>query len=644
MVSEKTIKNERSLKRLIFKNLNKEIHPATKPSVDFIYKILEEAYASGLRYDVTDMKRVIVEFASNSTNNAPYCLNLALKMKYVSDHEELESPLMVSDSRLVFYDVEVFPNLLLICWKYHNTDTVVRMINPSPKDVEDLLKHPLVGFNNRRYDNHILYSRVLGYTNEKIYQLSKRIIVSKDKTAYFRDAYGLSHADVYDYSTEKKSLKHWQIELGIFHSEMEYDWDQPLSEELWEEVGDYCANDVRSTELVHHHRIEDYHAREILAELSGLRINDTTVRHTSRIIFGKVSNYKDSFVYPDLSKQFPGYEFDAGVSTYRGETVGEGGYVYAQPGIYNNVIYMDVASMYPTSIELLNIFGEYTKQYSDLKKARILIKDGKLEDAGRMFNGALAKYLKDPSSSVELAYALKIALNTVYGFTAAPYDNPFRDNRNVDNVVAKRGSLFMIDLKHALLDRGCKPIHFKTDSVKIADYDPSDILFVENFGRKYGYNFGLEGTYEKMALINDAVLVGKWKDGGEWDAVGARFARPYVFKTLFSKEPIEFEDLVETRSVRKGVMYVEMAEGPMGFVGRVGTFCPMKTLGGTLYRIQGDKKYAVTGTKGYKWLSADAVKELEKEEDIDMSYFDTAVDEAVAKIAEFGDTTIFLGE
>jgi len=32
---------------------------------------------------------------------------------------------------------------------------------------------------------------------------------------------------------------------------------------------------------------------------------------------------------------FPGYKFDRGVSTYRGEETGEGGYVYAEPGIYS---------------------------------------------------------------------------------------------------------------------------------------------------------------------------------------------------------------------------------------------------------------------------------------------------------------------
>lgn len=641
MIDKKTLSNERALRTLILRNLHKEIHPATKPSIDFIDKILDDAFEQGLRYDVSDMRPFILEFASNSTNNAQYCIAKALDMKYISDHEDEEEIEESEDLKLVFYDVEVFPNLLVVCWKYEESDNVVKMINPTPTEIETLMKTKLVGFNNRRYDNHVLFGRYMGFSIEQIYHLSKRII-SGDKDAFFREAYGISHADVYDYATKKQSLKQWQVDLGIFHSELEFDWDKPLPEESWNTVIQYCVNDVISTEAVHNHLIEDYRARQILAELSGLSVNSSTLSHTSRIIFQNERDYKNQFVYPDLSSDFPGYTFDKGKSTYRNEIVGEGGYVYAEPGMYNRVLYMDIASMHPTSIECLGLFGRYTKRYSELKHARILIKQGKLKEASELFNGKLAKYLVPGSDTEGLAYALKIALNIVYGFTSAHFDNPFRDIRNKDNVVAKRGALFMIDLKNALQERGSKPIHFKTDSVKIADYKESDIQFVKDFGKKYGYSFSVEGIYDRLVLINDAVLIGFIN--GKWDAVGARFAQPYVYKTLFSKEDITFDDLVESRSVKVGTIYLEMDDETMLFIGRVGIFCPMKNGGGTLYRVHNDKKYALTGTKGYKWLPANMVKELKKENDIDRSYFEAAVEEALTKIAKFGDPNIFIGD
>lgn len=640
--SKKTIATEKSLRELIIRNLRKEIHPATKPSIDFIYKILEEAYLSGLRYDVTDMRSHILEFAANSTNNAPYCIGVALDMKYKSyhdDEEEQEESKEVDDTTLVFFDVEVFKNLVLVCWKYHGSDSIVRMKNPQPSEIEKLLDMRLVGFNNRRYDNHILYAIYLGYDIEQVYYTSKRII-NDDSSAYFREAYNVGHADVYDFTTDKMSLKRWQVELGLNYDELEIDWEEPVPDELYETIAKYCENDVRATEAVFDARIEDYRAREILADISGLSVIQTTMAHTARIIFGKSKDYKNEFVYPDLSEEFPGYKFDSGKSEYRGEIVGEGGYVWAQPGMYNNVLYMDVSSMHPTSIEVMNLFGRYTKRYSDLKLARILIKQGRLKEAGEMFEGRLEKFI-EKSDPEALSYALKIALNIVYGFTSAHYDNPFKDQRNKDNVVAKRGALFMMDLKYALIERGCNPIHFKTDSVKISDFNESDIQFVKDFGEKYGYTFSVEGIYEKLVLINDAVLVGKIN--GMWDAVGARFKQPYVYKTLFSKEPLEFDDFTEKRSVVKGQIYIDFGED-MEFVGRVGIFVPVKNSGGTLYRVVDDKKYALTATTGYSWLQAKVVKSLHLEDSIDISYFEKQLEEAIEKISEFGDPSIFLND
>jgi len=648
MASRKTIANERALRIYILRNLHKEIHANTKPSIDFIDKLLWDAYDQGLRYDLTDFKEHVLNFAANSTNNASYCLELAMVMKYKSNHDDegegdIEEP---TDKRLVFFDVEVFPNLFLVCWKFEDAPEIIRMRNPGPAEIEKLLSFPLVGFNNRRYDNHMLYAAYIGYGTEEIYGLSKRII-SGDRTGMFREAYGLSHADTYDYATVKQNLKRWEVDLGIPYIEAEVDWDVPLPDEMFEVIAEYCENDVRATQAVHEARIEDYHAREILADLSGLRINSTTMSHASKIIFGSDRRHKDGFKYPDLSEDFPGYTFDISKpknkrSTYRDETVGEGGYVWAKPGMYRNVLYMDIASMHPTSLVIMELFGGHTKNYADLKEARLLIKKGKIEEAGRMFAGRLARHLEE-SDPEALSYALKIALNIVYGFTSAHWDNPFKDDRNVDNVVAKRGSLFMVDLKHALLERGANVIHFKTDSVKVADYEEEDIDFIKEFGLKYGYTFEVEGVYDRMVLINDAVLIGLMNE--KWEAVGARFAQPYVYKSLFTKEPLDFEDYVETRAVKVGKMFIEDDDGEMNFVGRIGRFCPMTKGGGALYRVTDEgKKYAVTATSGYKWQQADIVKTLGLEDDIDVSYFEAATEKALARIAEFGDPSIFLGD
>ena len=172
------------------------------------------------------------------------------------------------------------------------------------------------------------------------------------------------------------SLKKWEIELGIAHKELDLAWDQPVPVERWAKVGDYCTNDVKATEAVFHHLQADFDARKVLAALSGLTVNDTTRQHMGRIMFGDERHPQDEFVYTDLSTMFPGYVFEDGHSTYRGEDPSEGGYVYAEPGVYHDVVLLDVASMHPTSIIQLNLFGPYTKRFEEIVRARLAIKNG----------------------------------------------------------------------------------------------------------------------------------------------------------------------------------------------------------------------------------------------------------------------------
>jgi hypothetical protein len=653
MISETTMKSEKGLRDLIARNLRKEIHPGTKPSIDFIQKILKDAYESGMPYDVSDLQPKVVAFANNSTHQALQSLKIVQHMKFKS--EDVAAPFEKStDDRIVFFDVEVYPNLFIICWNIDGSDQVVRMINPSAAEVEDLIKLKLVGYNCRRYDNHILYGALMGYNNAQLFALSQKLIAN-DRNATFGEAYNLSYADIWDFASEKKSLKKWQIELDIPHKEINLPWDEDVTLDMWEVVEDYCVNDVLSTKAVFHHRMQDFVARQILAELSGLSVNDTTQKHTARIIFGTDRNPQSDFVYTDLSKEFPGYEFDMGKSQYRGEIVGEGGYVYAEPGIYTNVAEFDIASMHPTSIEQLNLFGEYTPRFTALKDARLAIKHKDYESARKMLGGKLSPYLSNPDDAKALGYALKIVINIVYGLTSAKFDNPFRHIRNMDNIVAKRGALFMIDLKNEVQARGHQVVHIKTDSIKIPNATPEICEFICQFGEKYGYTFEEEGVYEKFALVNDAVYVGK--TAGEWKTVGAQFAHPYVYKKLFTGEEVQFKDLVEVKQVMKGAMYLDfdydrpqaILNDDMKFVGRFGSFVPVVEgkNGARLYRVVDDKCYAVTGTKGYLWVEADyaleSMKDVENAWDyIDMRYYEALAADAMKAIERFGSFNDFV--
>lgn len=717
-----------------------------KDAIDKINSLLNNAYRSGSDYNVSDMKSSIVSLALGS-DKSKYCLNVAAHMHFMSQSNEVKEYAQeepnnheseeYSRAPIVFWDIEsnpgdeIDPALFLICWKYQGEENkVVRMYNPSPGEVEALFNYRLIGFNNRNYDNHMMYAAGQGYTPQELNKLSHRII-DGDKNAKFGPAYNLSYTDIYDFASanNKKSLKKWEIELGIHHQEAEFDWDKPVPQKYWEKMGNYCENDVKATEAVFNHLQPDFMAREILADLSGLTVNDTTNTHTTQILVGDIKDPQSQYIYTDLSTIFPGYEFSqfginkdrylpgvkivSGKSIYKGIDPGEGGRKIGYPGMYTNVGLFDVASMHPSSAIRLQIFGpEITKRFENIVKARIAIKHKDYDTAIELLGEKVRKYLTgDPevlkANAKNLANALKTAINSVYGLTSASFPNKLRDPKNIDNIVAKYGALFMIDLEEELTNMGYKVVHVSTDSIKVADVDDKVAEYIMSKGKEYGYTFEYEALYSKMCLVNDAVYIAKfatpeacqnklgfvpednsdaYSQGKPWSATGAQFAVPYVYKTLFSHETIEFNDFCETFSVKEGAIYLDHNEGledpsvyekeltklkkkgedpervkeledliskchKYEFIGRIGQFTPVlpNHNGGALVRIKEGKAYAVQGTKkpdgtAYHWLDSEVARALHDDSFVDRSYYTHLVDKAVETISQYGDFEVFISD
>lgn len=771
LISENVVKDEKHLRACILKALRKEIKPGyTSTCVNYIKKVTDEAYEGGVVYDVTDLQQAILIFAGKSSNQADRCVNLVGQMHLCSEEKpevlteadvHMQFKAEDKDGKLVFFDIEIYrpdeatdnPGLFLICWKYENAEHVSAMINPKPYEVEMLFKMLLVGFNNRAYDNPMIYAASIGYSNQQLYDLSQELIVRHHNP--FPRAADLSYLDVFDMATEKMGLKKWEYKLGITHKEMGIPWDQPAPKERWDEIISYCMNDVRATEAVFHARQGDFMARKIqvaLVELlhpgEGIKVcvNDTTNTLSKRIIFGRERNPQRVFNYRDLSKPvgsdqyeeylekfgrdynfrvfredglpeyrdyipgevlpegwsilpfFPGYSYAKNEkgryeSTYLGEIIGEGGKVYSVPGYYEWVLDLDVSSMHPHSMISEVLFGEtYTKILADIVKARVAVKHRDFETAGSLLGGALKPYLSEEYAG-DLAQALKIVINSIYGLTSAKFENEFRDSRNIDNIVAKRGALFMTLLKAEVERRGVKVCHIKTDSIKIPQASDEMRDFVIKFGREFGYEFEIEAIFVKFALFNDAAYLGM-EENGHWETKADQFKaekQPFLFKTLFSHEPYEFKDFCETKSVSDGALYLDMNEDlgePVDeqyekavkklaklklnddpkaaeweeycrelehdipnhhkyvFVGRVGQFTPIKDGygGGVLYRNDGEKISAATGSKGYRWLESSFVKEHGMMDAIDMSYYQKKVDKAKEAIEKLVDVDYFISD
>lgn len=705
MVDWDGFKNEKILRAMIIKNLKKEYHPATKPSIDYIDKLLSDAYDSGVSYDVRDLQNDILAFAMGSTNKADYCVELVSRMHFCSkdileNERELENNTVDENAPIVFFDVEIAPSYkqyveycnnngidinpeipkdskahFLICWKYRGDGKKIqKMLDPKPEEVEALFKYRLIGFNNRDYDNHMVWAASQGYTPSELYSLNSKIIIEKDRKAKFGQAYNISYTDIYDFAAgdNKMGLKKYEIKLHLDHVEWDRPWYEPIPDDRLVDWVNYCSNDVLSTEVVFDYLKDDYEAREILAKLAGGTVNDTTNSLTTKLLTHDIPDPQSQYIYTDLSTIFPGYEYhpegidkerystEPGTkistrkSIYMGEDPSEGGFANCpQPGVYFKVGLFDIVSMHPHSAIRLKIFGEeITKRFENLVEGRVAVKhirevgDDAYKEAIRrlgpiieeIFDGVKPEDVKAKAKAV--ANALKTAINSVYGLTSAKFDNKLRDPKNVDNIVAKYGALFMITLKHKVQEMGYTVVHIKTDSIKIANVDDNIKKFIMDFGKKYGFTFEHEATYSKMCIVDDAQYVAyEVEADGEklkepfWTVTGAKFAPPYLFKNLFTHEEVVFDDYPEIKSVSDAAIYIS-TDGTDKFIGRIGSFVAVKEgYGGELVRVKGDKRSAVTGTKGYLWNESEIIRN--HPDRLDLDYYRNECDKAIEAINEY---------
>ena len=202
----------------------------------------------------------------------------------------------------------------------------------------------------------------------------------------------------------------------------------------------------------------------------------------------------------------------------------------------------------------------------------------------------------------------------------------------------------MVDLKHFVQEQGFDVAHIKTDSIKIPRATPEIIEKVMEFGKKYGYTFEHEATYDRMCLVNKAVYV-DYEDG-HWSATGAQFQHPYVFKELFSKEELDIRDVAETKSVTTALYLNNGTEDnpEMEFVGKTGAFVPVNRGGGILLREKDGSYHAASGSTGYRWVQFESFKEAHAEdwkEYVEWRYFEGLADAAKAAVGEFGDFEAF---
>lgn len=690
------IKDERHLRSLINKGLKKQVHANTRPSIDFIKKTIEEATEAGVMFDLSDLYPQLIVFAAGSTNQSDYCVEVIRNLKLSTLPEPSNEP-MPDEGPLLIYDIECFPNLFTFSYIHttveeleaageqnlgifvQNLQTsgrVKTLINPTAEEMIPFISQRMIGFNNRRYDNHLVYARSMGENNIQCYIRSKSIIDgARDvmSVGYISSAWNMSYLDLYELATLKQSLKKWEVLLHLPHVECAVEWGEDVPDDKVEEVAEYNRNDVIATVCLFAHLIKvgDFAARQILANISGLPIGSSLRNHFAEIIFQGDKNPQQDFIYTDLSTIFPGYTYEVYETEVKDDVIkhkvksdfmntdpSEGGRVYTEPGVYDDVVLLDVESMHPSSIISLNLFGtHYTQRYKAVRDVRMSLKHSLEEGVdcatavehiakkeashhnADIYESALVMvrlFGDDRKMIKHIVTALKLGLNSTYGWTSASFPNPFKDPRNKDNIVAKRGALFMIALQFELQEMGVQVVHIKTDSIKIPGATKEIVDFIFKFAKKYEYTFAHEDTYRRMCLLNKAVYICYSNTHRKWEATGAQFAHPIVFKKLFSKEDLVLEDYVEVKEVR-GAMWMSYSGTTLDrFVGRIGEFVAVTPeIGGDVLRVADDKQGHVNGTKSYKWEEFDRLPAMNVESIIDWTHYNELIIDATAAIEEY---------
>jgi len=179
-----------------------------------------------------------------------------------------------------------------------------------------------------------------------------------------------------------------------------------------------------------------------------------------------------------------------------------GGISFGNPGIYNDVYKVDVASLYPSIMLQYRIYdkhkdpqGKFLEMVDYFTEERLLNKAKGKETGDR--------YYKD------LEQSQKIMINSAYGFMGARGLN-FNSPQNASRVT---------QLGRAILGRGIR--FAETSGLKIVNADTDSFSFTGVMGNFYSFIFVLNQRFKDKII---------WEDDGHYDTVLVVKAKNYALK------------------------------------------------------------------------------------------------------------------
>jgi hypothetical protein len=324
---------------------------------------------------------------------------------------------MQQDAQYMFFDIEVFKYNAMVVFKDENKK-LLRVFHNNFKGLLDFIKGKvLVGYNNYHYDDFILHAMIEQKSNKQIKELNDRIISGESIRLKYRKFESLDTYQQLDVSNP--SLKKIEGNMGrmILESSVPFSLDRELTEAEFHQVLEYCCYDVDMVVDLFKMRMKSYFKPKFsLVDMFGdekaIRWNTTTISGNLLLKkpLPKWSNIRVEEKFLDLvppevkelwlerAQDFSKKKTNKTITINEfGNEIqfGFGGLHGAHREIkkQKNVKLLDVASMYPNIILILNVLGEASEKYKSILDRRLAIKH-------------IDKILSE---------ALKLILNSVYG-------------------------------------------------------------------------------------------------------------------------------------------------------------------------------------------------------------------------------------
>lgn len=443
-------------------------------------------------------------------------------------------------NELLFYDIEVFKHDAMVVFMDHEANVVARFHNDF-KGLRDVIKGKiLVGFNNYHYDDFIISGMLLNYTPEQLKDLNDKIIVKKIRKPIKMDQ-DLRTLDAFQQSSVGfSSLKKIEANMGrsIEETTVPFDIDRALNDKEIKETWRYCEYDVYITIVIFKLRKRNYFdVKTLLAEQveipnsyrwntttlsanvlldkplpkwSGLRVPERLFNMVPDEVREMWEAYNKSFTGKVKKKSHTIEEFDNEI------VFGFGGLHGASKKYFDveNVKLLDVSSMYPSIIILLEALKHATKQYEGMKDQRIKIKH------------------KEPVRSD----AFKLVLNMVYGQMNSKYS--MLHNPKGATTVCVFGQIVLYELCRRLSVVG-EIININTDGVAFITDDER----YKDIWHEWEQEFGLtleEENFKRFVQkdVNNYIAI---RDNGEIVAKGGEVGR-YDTRKVFDNNSIRIVD------------------------------------------------------------------------------------------------------